>query len=157
MCSACGSAAGANISSPCPSGRDLVNLVDFANATTMDFDEIKYQVRGAAMEVYTHFGPGLLESVYEKAMIRELELRGLKVQSQVNIPIMYKGSPVGDDLRIDLFVEDELIVERKSVEEIKDVFYKQLRTYLKLMDKEEGLLINFGEYNFKKGLRRVTL
>ena len=74
------------------------------------------------MEVYTHFGPGLLESVYEKAMIRELELRGLKVQSQVNIPIMYKGSPVGDDLRIDLFVEDELIVELKSVEEIKDVF-----------------------------------
>ncbi len=109
------------------------------------------------MEVYTHFGPGLLESVYEKAMIRELELRGLKVQSQVNIPIMYKGSPVGDDLRIDLFVEDELIVELKSVEEIKDVFYKQLRTYLKLMDKEEGLLINFGEYDFKKGLRRVTL
>ena len=123
----------------------------------MDFDEIKYQVRGAAMEVYSYFGPGLLESVYEKAMIREIELRGLKVQSQVNIPILYKGAPVGDDLRIDLLVEDELIVELKSVEEIKDVFYKQLRTYLKLMDKEEGLLINFGEYDFKKGLRRVTI
>ena len=109
------------------------------------------------MEVYSHFGPGLLESVYEKAMIRELELRGLKVLSQVSIPIMYKGFPVGDDLRIVLFVEDELIVELKSVEEIKDVFYKQLRTYLKLMDKEEGLLINFGEYDFKKGLRRVSL
>ena len=109
------------------------------------------------MEVYSHFGPGLLESVYEKAMIRELELRGLKVQSQVIIPILYKGVPVGDDLRIDLLVEDELIVELKSVEEIKDVFYKQLRTYLKLMDKEEGLLINFGEYDFKKGLRRVTI
>ncbi|MBQ7710878.1 MAG: GxxExxY protein [Bacteroidales bacterium] len=123
----------------------------------MDFDEIKYQVRGAAMEVYSYFGPGLLESVYEKAMIREIELRGLKVQSQVNIPILYKGAPVGDDLRIDLLVEDELIVELKSVEEIKDVFYKQLRTYLKLMDKEEGLLVNFGEYDFKKGLRRVTI
>ena len=109
------------------------------------------------MEVYSHFGPGLLESVYEKDMIRELELRVLKVQSQVSIPIMYKGFPVGDDLRIVLFVEDELIVELKSVEEIKDVFYKQLRTYLKLMDKEEGLLINFGEYDFKKGLRRVSL
>ena len=125
--------------------------------TAMNFDEIKYQVRGAAMEVYSYFGPGLLESVYEKAMIREIELRGLKVQSQVNIPILYKGVPVGDDLRIDLIVEDELIVELKSVEEIKDVFYKQLRTYLKLMDKQEGLLINFGEYDFKQGLRRVTI
>lgn len=109
------------------------------------------------MEVYSHFGPGLLESVYEKAMIRELELRGMKVQSQVSLPIFYKGVPVGDDLRMDLLVEDELIVELKSVEEMKDVFYKQLRTYLKLMDKEEGLLINFGEYDFKKGLRRVTI
>lgn len=109
------------------------------------------------MEVYGHFGPGLLESVYEKAMVRELELRGLKVASQVNIPILYKGVPVGDDLRLDLLVEDELIVELKSVEEIKDVHYKQLRTYLRLLDKDEGLLINFGEYDFKKGLRRVTI
>lgn len=123
----------------------------------MDFDDIKYQVRGAAMEVYRHFGPGLMESVYEKAMVRELQLRGLEVASQVNIPILYKGAPVGDDLRMDLLVENELIVELKSVEEIKDVFYKQLRTYLKLMGKTEGLLINFGEYDFKKGLRRVTI
>ena len=108
------------------------------------------------MEVYGHFGPGLLESVYEKAMVRELELRGLKVASQVNIPILYKGASVGDDLRLDMLVEDELIVELKSVEEIKDVHYKQLRTYLRLLGKNEGLLINFGEYDFKKGLRRVT-
>ena len=123
----------------------------------MEFDEIKYQVRGAAMDVYGYFGPGLLESVYEKAMIRELQLRGLAVRSQVSIPILYKGAPVGDDLRIDLLVEGELIVELKSVEEIKDVFYKQLRTYLKLLGKSEGLLINFGEYDFKNGLRRVTV
>ena len=109
------------------------------------------------MEIYSHFGPGLLESVYEKAMIRELQLRGLKVKSQVSIPILYKGTPVGDNLRIDLLVEDELIVEIKSVEEIKDVFYKQLRTYLKLLGKDEGLLINFGEYDFRNGLRRVTV
>ena len=109
------------------------------------------------MEIYGHFGPGLLESVYEKAMIRELQLRGLKVQSQVSLPILYKGAPVGDDLRIDLLVEGELIVELKSVEEIKDIFYKQLRTYLKLLGKKEGLLINFGEYDFKNGLRRVTV
>lgn len=123
----------------------------------MEFDDIKYQVRGAAMEVYNYFGPGLLESVYEKALIQELQLRGLKVQSQVALPIMYKGVPVGDNLRIDLLVENEFIVELKSVETIDNIFYKQLRTYLKLLDKKEGLLINFGEYDFKKGLRRVTI
>ena len=109
------------------------------------------------MAVYGYFGPGLLESVYEKALVRELELRGLKVTSQVTVPILYKGVPVGDDLRLDLLVEDELIVELKSVEEIKDVHYKQLRTYLRLLGKDEGLQINFGEYDFKKGLRRVTI
>ena len=119
--------------------------------------DLMYEVRGAAMEVYNHFGPGLLESVYEKAMMQELKLRGLKVVSQVRITISYKGAAIGDDLRLDLLVEDELIVELKSVEEIKDVHYKQLRTYLKLLEKPEGLLINFGEYDLKKGLRRVTL
>ena len=119
--------------------------------------DLMYEVRGAAMEVYNHFGPGLLESVYEKAMVQELTLRGLKVESQVPIEIMYKGTKIGDELRLDLLVEDELIVELKSVEEIKDILYKQLRTYLKLLDQEEGLLINFGEYDFKQGLRRVTV
>ena len=119
--------------------------------------DLMYEVRGAAMEVYNHFGPGLLESVYEKAMVQELTLRGLKVESQVPIEIMYKGTKIGDELRLDLLVEDELIVELKSVEEIKDIHYKQLRTYLKLLDQEEGLLINFGEYDFKQGLRRVTV
>ena len=119
--------------------------------------DLMYEVRGAAMEVYNHFGPGLLESVYEKAMVQELTLCGLKVESQVPIEIMYKGAKIGDDLRMDLLVEDELIVELKSVEEIKDIHYKQLRTYLKLLGQEEGLLINFGEYDLKKGMRRVTV
>jgi GxxExxY protein len=119
--------------------------------------DLMYEVRGAAMEVYNHFGPGLLESVYEKAMVQELTLRGLKVDSQVPLEIMYKGAKIGDDLRIDLLVEDALIVELKSVEEIKDIHYKQLRTYLKLLGQEEGLLINFGEYDLKKGMRRVTV
>ena len=125
--------------------------------TQQEMYDLMYEVRGAAMEVYNHFGPGLLESVYEKAMIQELTLRGLKVVSQVPISIMYKGAAIGDDLRLDLLVEAELVVELKSVEEIKDVYYKQLRTYLKLLDKSEGLLINFGEYDLKKGMRRVTL
>ena len=119
--------------------------------------DLMYEVRGAAMEVYNHFGPGLLESVYEKAMVQELTLRDLKVENQVPVEMMYKGVKIGDDLRLDLLVEDELIVELKSVEEIKDIHYKQLRTYLKLLGHEEGLLINFGEYDLKKGLRRVTI
>ena len=125
--------------------------------TQQEMYDLMYEVRGAAMEVYNHFGPGLLESVYEKAMIQELTLRGLKVESQVPLTIQYKGASIGNDLRMDLLVEEELVVELKSVEEIKDIYYKQLRTYLKLLNKEEGLLINFGEYDLKKGMRRVTV
>ena len=109
------------------------------------------------MEVYNFFGPGLLESVYEKALVREIQLRGLKVETQLPVPIVYKDVVVGDELRLDILVEDELIVELKSVEEFKPVYYKQLRTYLKLLNKEVGLIINFGEYDFKKGMRRITL
>ena len=122
-----------------------------------DIDDLIYEVRDAAMEVYNYFGPGLLESVYEKALVRELELRGMDVKTQLPVPIVYKGSVIGDELRIDVLVEDEFIVELKSVEEFKPVYYKQLRTYLKLLNKEIGLLINFGEYDFKKGMRRIAL
>jgi GxxExxY protein len=123
----------------------------------MDIEQLIYEVRGAAMEVYNFFGPGLLESVYEKALVRELELRGLEVSTQLPVPIVYKDAVVGDELRIDILVENELIVELKSVEEFKPVYYKQLRTYLKLLNKDVGLLINFGEYDFKKGMRRIAL
>lgn len=123
----------------------------------IDIEELIYEVRGAAMEVYNYFGPGLLESVYEKALVRELKLRGLEVQTQLPVPIIYKDAVVGDELRIDILVEGELIVELKSVEEFKPVYFKQLRTYLKLLNKDVGLLINFGEYDFKKGMRRIAL
>jgi len=123
----------------------------------IDIEELIYEVRGAAMEVYNYFGPGLLESVYGKALVRELKLRGLEVQPQLPVPIIYKDAVVGDELRIDILVEGELIVELKSVEEFKPVYYKQLRTYLKLLNKDVGLLINFGEYDFKKGMRRIAL
>ena len=123
----------------------------------MDIEQLIYEVRGAAMEVYNFFGPGLLESVYEKALVREMQLRGLEVKTQLPVPIVYKDAVVGDELRIDILVENELIVELKSVEEFKPVYYKQLRTYLKLSNKDVGLLINFGEYDFKKGMRRIAL
>ncbi len=123
----------------------------------MDIEQLIYEVRGAAMEVYNYFGPGLLESVYEKALVQELVLRGMKVETQLPVPIVYKNVVVGDELRLDILVEDELIVELKSVEEFKPVYYKQLRTYLKLLNKDVGLIINFGEYDFKKGMRRIEL
>lgn len=123
----------------------------------MDVEQLIYEVRGAAMEVYNFFGPGLLESVYEKALVRELELRGLEVKTQLPVPIVYKDAVVGDELRIDILVENELIVELKPVEEFKPEYYKQLRTYLKLLNKDVGLLINFGEYDFKKGMRRIAI
>ncbi len=117
--------------------------------------ELSYEIRGAAMEVYNELGPGLLESVYEKALIHEFKLRDINVTSQMPVDIIYKGELVGNDLRADILVEDTVILELKSVEEIKRVHYKQLRTYMKLLNKPEGWLINFGEEDFVKGMIKL--
>ena len=116
---------------------------------------LSYQVIGCALEVYKTLGPGLLESVYEKALIHELSQKGLTVKAQVEVEINYKGVNIGEGLRLDLLVNDELIVELKSVEELKPVYYKQLLTYLKLMDKRVGLLINFNANDLMDGIKRV--
>jgi GxxExxY protein len=108
------------------------------------------------MEVYKTLGPGLLESAYEKALIHELKLEGIPVASQVEVGLNYKGINIGDGLRLDLLVDDKLIVEIKSVEEIKPVHHKQLLTYLKLMDKRVGLLINFNVNDIMDGVHRVV-
>lgn len=107
------------------------------------------------MDVYNELGPGLLESVYEKALIHEFKLRDIEAQSQIPVNITYKGALIGNDLRVDLLIEDTVILELKSVEEIKKVYYKQLRTYMKLLNKPEGWLINFGEADFSKGMIRL--
>ena len=119
-------------------------------------NELSYQVIGCAMEVYKTLGPGLLETVYEKALIHELELKGIPVKSQVEVEMNYKGVNVGDGLRLDLLVDDKLIVELKSVEELKPVHHKQLLTYLKLMDRRLGLLINFNVTDIMLGINRVV-
>ena len=118
-------------------------------------NDLSYEIRGAAMDVYNELGPGLLESVYEKALLHEFKLREIEAVSQVPAQIIYKGEVVGDDLKIDLLIEDTVVLELKSVEEIKKVHYKQLRTYLKLLNKPEGWLINFGEENFSKGMIKL--
>ncbi|MBE6292251.1 MAG: GxxExxY protein [Bacteroidales bacterium] len=119
-------------------------------------DPLSYKIIGCAMEVYNTLGPGLLEAAYEKALIHELELNGLSVASQVPVEMNYKGVNLGEGLRLDLLVEDSIIIELKSVEELKPVHYKQLLTYLKLMDKRIGLLINFNVYDFREGIKRVV-
>ena len=123
----------------------------------MTENELTYQIRGAIWDVYNDLGPGLLESVYEEALCYELEQRGFKVERQKPVPIVYKGNVLKTDLRLDLMVEDKIIIELKSVEELKPVFYKQTKTYLKLMNKRIGLLVNFGEYDMKEGIHRIIL
>ena len=106
-------------------------------------NEISYKIIGCAIEVHRHLGPGLLESVYEACFIEELKELGLDVRSQLNVPINYKGKDLGGSLKLDLLVNDLIIVEEKSVELLTPLFQAQLLSYLKLSGKPKGLLINF--------------
>ncbi len=122
----------------------------------MTENEITYEIRGAIYDVYKALGPGLLESVYEEALCYELEQRGLKVERQKQVPLVYKGNVLKTELRLDLIVEDLVIVELKSVEEMKKVFAKQLLTYLRLMGKKVGLLVNFNTDDILSSITRVA-
>ncbi len=121
----------------------------------MTDNELTYEVRGAIYDVYKTLGPGLLESVYEEALSFELQKRGFRVERQVEVPIMYQGNRLKTLLRLDMLVENQIIVELKSVEELQKVHYKQLLTYLRLMDKQVGLLVNFNCDNILSNIKRV--
>jgi GxxExxY protein len=123
----------------------------------MTDNELTYIIRGAIWDVYNALGPGLMESVYEEVLCFELTQKGLKVERQKQVPLFYKGVKLKTDLRLDILVEDQIIIELKSVEEMKPVFYKQTKTYLKLMNKHLGLLVNFGEYDMRDGIHRIIL
>ncbi|MEQ1935097.1 MAG: GxxExxY protein [Fimbriimonadaceae bacterium] len=122
----------------------------------MTENEIATAVINAAFTVHIELGPGLLESVYETALEWELIQMGFKVERQKPVPVIYRGVKLEDGFRLDLLVNDKLIVEVKSVPALADVFFKILLTYLRLTDKRLGLLINFGEAELKNGLRRVV-
>ena len=122
----------------------------------MTDNELTYEIRGAIFDVYNELGPGLLESVYEEALAFELQERGLEVVRQVEVPIIYKGNELKTALRLDLMVNNQVIIELKSVEEMKPVFAKQLLTYLKLMKKHVGLLVNFNTSNLREGIKRIV-
>lgn len=122
----------------------------------MTDNELTYEIRGAIFDVYNELGPGLLESVYEEALVFELQERGLEVARQLEVPIIYKENVLKTPLRLDLLVNDQVIVELKSVEDMKPVFAKQLLTYLRLMDKRVGLLVNFNTNNIQEGIKRIV-
>ena len=122
----------------------------------MTDNELTYEIRGAIFDVYNALGPGLLESVYEEALVYELQQRGLKVDRQMEVPIIYKGSELKTPLRLDILVENQIIVELKFVEEMKPVFAKQLLTYLRLLDKHVGLLVNFNTNNLRESIKRIV-
>lgn len=107
-------------------------------------------------EVYRLLGPGLLESIYEKALMIELASRGINARSQVPFRATYKGKDLGMDFVMDILVEDSIVLELKSVEKLHPVHYKQLLTYLKLADKRLGFLVNFNEDLLKNGIKRVA-
>lgn len=123
----------------------------------MEFNDLSYKIIGCVYTVYNKLGPGLLESVYEKALLIELSNCGLTARSQQVIKIDYDGVPLDLDLRLDIIVEDAIVLELKSVEKLLPVHFKQLFTYLRLADKRLGLLINFNVDNITKdGIKRVV-
>ncbi len=116
----------------------------------MEINDLSYKIRGCIFNVYNKLGPGLLESIYEQALIIELKKQGLDVRNQVELPIYYDNQKLPIALRLDLLVNDTIIIELKSVEELKPVYFKQLKTYLKLTNKRLGLLVNFNVNSIMK-------
>lgn len=120
-------------------------------------DELTYKIIGCAIEVHKQLGPGLLESVYEKCFVRELSIQNIPFRKQEIIPINYKGIILDTDLRFDVLVDEILMVELKAVEGIAPVYEAQILTYMKLLKKPKGILINFNCTNiFKEGQKTLV-
>lgn len=115
-----------------------------------------YKVLGCVYEVYKELGPGLLEKIYEEAMKKELRSRGFDVKNQVQVPVLYKGEQICNDLRLDLIIDDCLILELKSVVEYRKLFEKQLYTYLRLMNCELGYVVNFNTDDIRHSIYTVV-
>lgn len=122
----------------------------------MNENEIAQQIVDAAYQIHSKLGPGLLESAYQAILVYELEKRGLKVEAEKQVPLVYESIKIDLGFRADLIVENKVIVELKSLEKISPVHYKQLLTYLRLADLHLGLLVNFGAPLIKDGIFRVA-
>jgi GxxExxY protein len=121
----------------------------------MTENEISKKIIGAAIEVHKQLGPGLLESSYEVCLVHELEEQGLQVQTQVALPVVYKEVKLNAGYRIDILVENKVIIEIKSVDALADIHTAQLLTYLKLKELKLGLLINFNSVKVVDGIKRI--
>jgi GxxExxY protein len=119
--------------------------------------DLTSQIIAAAIEVHKHWGPGLYEEIYERSLCHELRLHEIAVESQVRMPLLYKGERVGDELRLDLFVEGKVVVELKAVRVLEPIHEAQLLTYMKLTKCKVGLLINFNVPVLKQGIKRMVL
>lgn len=119
-------------------------------------NEVSYVIRGCIFKVYNALGPGLLESAYESALAYELRMAGLEVSCQLGLPFQYETVKLDIGYRIDIMVNDMVIVEIKSVEELSAVHYKQVVTYLKLSNKKLGLLVNFNTSTISESIMRVV-
>ena len=122
----------------------------------MEIEELARIAVDCGFKLHKELGPGLLESVYEVLLAESMRERGLGVMRQVPVPIRYKGVVVDNAFRIDLLVEDTLVIELKSTERDSALYPKQLLTYLRLTDRSLGLLMNFGQETFKQGVQRVV-
>ena len=120
----------------------------------MTENEISYKIRGAIFKIYNALGPGLLESAYEAVLVHELRTSGLEVKTQVPLPLVYDDVKMEVGYRIDILVEDKVIIEIKSVENLAEVHHKQVITYLKLSNKKLGLLVNFNCEEIDKSIFR---
>jgi GxxExxY protein len=122
----------------------------------MEVNDLTKTIIGAAIEVHRTLGPGLLESTYEACLFYELEQMGLFVERQVELPVKYKNVRVEIGYRIDLLVENQVIIEVKSVKELLPVHMAQIITYLKISNKSKGLLMNFNEAKLIDGVKRIS-
>lgn len=119
-------------------------------------EEVAAEFVDVAFHLHQDLGPGLLETVYEVILATKIAKRGLKVERQKPVPVLYEGLHFDEGFRLDLLIEDRLIVELKSIEALQPVHFKQVLTYLRLMKLPIGLLINFGSVTFKSGIKRVV-
>jgi GxxExxY protein len=126
------------------------------NSLKMTENEISFKIRGAIFKVYNTLGPGLFESVYESALYYELTKMALKVERQLEITIPYDEIILDVAFRIDLLVEDKVIIELKSVEDLAPIHFKQITNYLKLTNKRLGLLVNFNTVNILEDIKRIA-
>lgn len=133
------------------------NTVKLCETKNMEINQITHEILDSAYKVHTALGPGLLESAYKACLVYELRKKGLKVEEEKPIPVIYEEVKLDCGYRLDLLVEDAVVVELKTVDAFIDVHFAQILTYLRFSDKNVGLLINFNVKSLKNGIKRLIL